>query len=144
MSNSSIWPIDSNSNEEVLCIPQSSCITGASQSDCLVSCPGHLLGVSYNSAEMQLVYSTAPADWAMICLHIVIWHQVFLFSTKDFQSPTWPIDGILTGTTRLEWTRKKFQWRGIQHYPKLKNYSLTISKPAWVSASLIGCPFYMA
>ena len=26
--------------------------------------PGHSLGESYSAAEMQLVYSTAPADWA--------------------------------------------------------------------------------
>ena len=33
--------------------------------DCLVSYPGYLLGEgSYLSAEVQLVYSTAPADWA--------------------------------------------------------------------------------
>ena len=73
MSNSSISPIDrtlsgattpgqsgpgSNSNEGVLCIPQSSSITGVSLSDCLVSYPGHLLRESYPFAEMQLVYST--------------------------------------------------------------------------------------
>ena len=76
---SSIWPIDgtlsgattpgqsgagSDGTEEVLCISQSSCITGASPSDCLVSNPGYSLGVSYPSAEMQSIYSTAPADWA--------------------------------------------------------------------------------
>ena len=68
---SSIWPIDStlsgattsgqsgpgsNGNKGVLCIPQSSNITGASPSDCLVSYPGHVLGES--------VYSAALADWA--------------------------------------------------------------------------------
>ena len=79
---SSIWPIDrtlsgattpdqsgpgSDSNEEVLHISQTSNITGASPSDCLVSYPGHSLaggwGVLTPSAEMQSVYSTAPADW---------------------------------------------------------------------------------
>ena len=57
MSNNSIEPIDRTlsgatiqgrsgpmSNEGVLYIPQSSTITGASPSDCLVSYPGHLLG----------------------------------------------------------------------------------------------------
>ena len=78
---SSIWSIDrtlsgattpgqsgpgSNKNEGVLHIPQSSSITRASPSDCLVSYPGHSLGESYPSAEMQTVYSTAPANWAMI------------------------------------------------------------------------------
>ena len=75
---SSIWPIDrtqsgatipgqsglgSDGNEGVLCIPQSSKITGASPSDCLVSYLGqHLLAEAYPSAEKQLVYSAAPAD----------------------------------------------------------------------------------
>ena len=35
----------SDGNEGVLCIPQSSSIIGTSPSDCLVSYPGHLLGV---------------------------------------------------------------------------------------------------
>ena len=56
----------SDGNEGVLCIPQSSSITGTSPSDCLVSYPGHSLGGGYYpSAEKQLVYSAAPADWAM-------------------------------------------------------------------------------
>ena len=60
MSNSSISRIDrtlsgaitpalsgqgKDGNEEVLLIPQSSSIAGASPSDCLVSYPGHSLGV---------------------------------------------------------------------------------------------------
>ena len=76
---SSIWPIDktlsgattqahsgpwSNGNEGVHRIPQSSSITEASPSDCLVSYPGHSLGESYPSAEIQSVYSTGPANWA--------------------------------------------------------------------------------
>ena len=59
MSSTSILPIDrtlssaitpglsgaeSDGNERVLCIPQSSSITGASPSDCFVSYPGHWLG----------------------------------------------------------------------------------------------------
>ena len=43
----------SNGNKGVLRIPQSSSITRASPSDCLVSYPGHS---SYASAEKQLVY----------------------------------------------------------------------------------------
>ena len=83
MSNSSIWPIDrtlsgattlgqsgswSNGNEGVLYIPQSSSITGASLSDCLVSYSKHSLEESYSSVEMQSVYVTAPADWAITYL----------------------------------------------------------------------------
>ena len=68
----------SDANEGILCIPQSSSITGTSPSDCLVSYPGHPLGVgTYPSAEKQLVYSTAPADWARmyalnVCVYIYI------------------------------------------------------------------------
>ena len=40
-------------NRGVLCIPQSSCITGAPTSDCLMSYPEQLLVESYTSAEMQ-------------------------------------------------------------------------------------------
>ena len=54
----------SNGNEGVLCIPQSPSVTGTSPSDCLVSYPGHSLGGFYPSAEVQSVYSTAPANWA--------------------------------------------------------------------------------
>ena len=79
----SIWPIDwtlsgatipgqsgpgSDGNEEVLHIPQSSRITRTSPSDGLMSYPGHLLGGrgwSYPSAEVQSVYSKAPAKWAI-------------------------------------------------------------------------------
>ena len=75
---SSIWPINrilsgatmpgqsgpgSSGNKGVLCISQFSSITGDSWSDCLVSYPGLLLGESYLSEEMQLVYSAAPANW---------------------------------------------------------------------------------
>ena len=81
MSNNSIWAIDwpssgayspgqsgpgSDDNEEVFRITQSSRITGASPSDCLVSYLEHLLEESYSSVEMQLVYSTTPADLGRI------------------------------------------------------------------------------
>ena len=49
-------------NEGVLHISQSSTIPSASPPDCLVSYAGHSLGESYLSAEMQLVYSKAPAN----------------------------------------------------------------------------------
>ena len=72
-----IWPIDRtlsgattaaqskpgvNGNEGVLCIPESSSITGATPSDSLVFYPGHLFEGFYRSVEMQSVYSAAPAD----------------------------------------------------------------------------------
>ena len=74
MSDSSIQPIDwtqsgatsgglsghgSNGNEGEVCIHQSSSITEASSSDCLISHPGHSLGESYYPAEMQSEEATA-------------------------------------------------------------------------------------
>ena len=54
----------SDGNERVLRISQSSIISGASQSDYLISYPEPSLGSgSYLFAEIQLVYSIAPADW---------------------------------------------------------------------------------
>ena len=68
----------SNGSEGVHCIPQSSSITEASASDCLVSYLGHSLEESYPSAEMQSMYSTAPAEWALhssnLCL--VTWETL--------------------------------------------------------------------
>ena len=77
MPNSSIWPIDrilsgattlgqsgpgNNDNKEILYFPLSS-RAGASPLDHLMSYTGHSLGEgSYPSAEMQSVYSTAPAN----------------------------------------------------------------------------------
>ena len=54
----------SKDNEGVLCIAQSFGITGASPSDCLLSCPGDSLRECYSSAEMQSMYSSALAKWA--------------------------------------------------------------------------------
>ena len=82
MSNSLIEPIDRilsgattpdqsgpgiNGNEGVLCIPQSSSITGTLMiglfSDIFKTLVGGEGGLT-SSAEMQSVYSTAPANWA--------------------------------------------------------------------------------
>ena len=78
MSNSSMWPIDrtwsgattpgqsgpgSNGNEEVLHIPQSSKTRASTSESFVIS--RTLIGVGfYSYAKIQLVYSTAPADWA--------------------------------------------------------------------------------
>ena len=88
MPNSSIWRTDRNisvattpgqsqpgrdGNKRLLRIPQSSCITGASPSDCLVLYPGHSLGKSHLSADMQSVYSAAPTDLVKIYIYIYIY-----------------------------------------------------------------------
>ena len=92
MSNSSIWPIDrtllgattlgqselgSNSNEEVLHIPQSSSITEASPSDCLVLYPGHSLG----GGVLPLCRDAVSAFYSPIWKgHMIQW---FLFCYKE-------------------------------------------------------------
>ena len=78
---SSVWPKDrtlssavtlclsrpvSNGNKRIPFIPQSSSITGASPSDCLVSYPGQSLRECYPSAEMQSVYSTVSGEWVTV------------------------------------------------------------------------------
>ena len=45
-------------------LPLRASITGTSSSDCLVLNQGQSYGKSYSSADMQTVYSTAPAKWA--------------------------------------------------------------------------------
>ena len=90
MLNSSIWFIDrtlsgvttsdkngpvKDDNDGVPCIPQSSSIIGASPSDSLVPYPGHTLRESYLLAEIQLVYSTASADWARTVWELLILHR---------------------------------------------------------------------
>ena len=77
MLNSSVWPINrtlsgattpghswsgSDGNEAVLCIPQSSSITGASSSDCLMSYPGHCGGGLTRLQRCRQRYSTALVD----------------------------------------------------------------------------------
>ena len=51
---------ESNGNEGVLRVPQSSSITGASRSDCLVSYLGHMLGESKPFSEILSMYSATP------------------------------------------------------------------------------------
>ena len=70
----------SDGNEGVLRIPQSSSTAGTSPSDCLVSYPGHSLGGYYPSAEKQSVYSTDPADWAMVDIRLVyIYIYIYIY-----------------------------------------------------------------
>ena len=81
----SIWPIDraqtgattlgqsgpgSNGNEGVIHIPQSSSNTGISLSDLFRVVTRTLIEGSYNFGEVQSVYSTASADWAIHCMVI--------------------------------------------------------------------------
>ena len=78
MSNNTIWIIDktlssasilgqsrlgSDGNDGLLCISQSSSVTGTLSSDCLMLYQEHSLGESYFSTKMQSVYSAAPAEW---------------------------------------------------------------------------------
>ena len=85
-----IWPIDrtlsttsgqsgagNDGNEGVVCFHPNSSITGALSAG-LMSYPGHSLGWgSYPYAEIQSMYSTAPADWAswLFAKFCLIWHK---------------------------------------------------------------------
>ena len=89
----------SDRSEGVPRIPQSSNLTGASPSDCLMSDRGHPLGEFYPSADILTVYSTAPTDWA-----------TNLKKVKDeliarHLSPCWNADGTAQFCTHLsyEW-----------------------------------------
>ena len=60
-------------NERVLQIPQSSSITGPSPSEYLVLYQDIFCGVSYTSAEKQLMYSMTPVDWDQgYCSHFLL------------------------------------------------------------------------
>ena len=62
----------SDGNEGVQCIPQSSCNTGTSPSDCLATCPGHSLGVlSLCRDAVGVLYSTSQLGKVMLelCHH---------------------------------------------------------------------------
>ena len=69
----------------MLHIPPSPSITWTSPSNCLVSYTGHSLGGgSYPTAEVQSVYSTAPADWIIrfnkIGLRAIIFAAIIRYS----------------------------------------------------------------
>ena len=133
MSNSSIWPIDrtlpgaitpsqsgpeSNGNEGVLRIHESSSTVGGSTTDCLLSYAGQSWGRgSYPCAEMQSVYFTAPADWTI--------NQLINQSNRYCKFAS-------------EWTLKWWQWRMAQSAGGLGNaeYSFIANTP-W-STYLIG------
>ena len=109
MSNSSIWSIDrtqsgattpsqsgpgNNSNERVLCILQSSSITGASPSDCLMSYPGYWFGgwggLLLCRDAVGVFYSPNRLGYVMFNnifiyqpLHMNrMWRRVFFFSIE--------------------------------------------------------------
>ena len=112
MSSTSIWLIDRNlagattpdqrgprngGNKRLLRISQSSSITGASLSDCLVSYPGHLLKESYSSVVMQSVYSAARGDWDKI----ILTQLCTLYHMKLRWRCPW-----CNGYRRRKWTRR--------------------------------------
>ena len=100
---SSIWPIDrtlsgattlgqsgseSDGNKEVLCIPQSSSITGASSSFSVIFrtlVSGWGVGL-YLSAEMQTVYSAAPPNFYWLKLKLHYFEEILLSSKKSKSS----------------------------------------------------------
>ena len=68
----------SDGSEGELGIHQSSSITEASQSDCVVSYT-LVVGESYSSTEIQLVYFIAPVNWARKYndrYSPIFWHKI--------------------------------------------------------------------
>ena len=89
MSNNSIWPIDrtlfaatspsmsepgSSGNERVLCIPQSSSITGVSVSEWLMSCTGHSLWevLPLYKASFGVFYSPSQQGEGKMCIILTL------------------------------------------------------------------------
>ena len=122
---SSIWPIDrtlsgattsgqsgpGRDDKELFHIPQSSSITGASQSDCLVLYPGHLLG----GGEVGL---TPLQQCNRYILHPFDWSSLFYLTHRQ--------DPIRCYHSRSEWTWEQWQWMSTPHSPKLQGWSLVI------------------
>ena len=78
--------------------PQSSIITGTSPSDCLASYPEHSLRGSYLSAEVQSVYSTAPADWAQT------WALLWMSHLTLSEQPSSNLAVSLATTLHIPWS----------------------------------------
>ena len=91
---SSIWPIlrilsgstnpsqsgpGSSDNEGKIQIPKD-------PSNCLLSFARHSLGESYPSAEMQLLHSIAPADWAICGFLLLLLFFCFVFFSREIFS----------------------------------------------------------
>ena len=118
----------SDGNEGVLCIPQSSSTAGTSPSDCLVSYPGHSSGGgSYPSAEVQSVYSTAPADWANCILDKYQKHYIYIYiyiyiSQKSFLVlvQNSPMRKCLHYCTMTDFDQRQFSWWVILDKYRLK------------------------
>ena len=86
-----------------------------------MSYPGHSLGESYPSAEVQSVYSTAPVDWATSEDDQSIWSQALKRRTLDEISVKW----TLTQLDLQKKARKKY-------YPSLKK-----SQVIWKENSVV-------
>ena len=104
MSNSSIWPIDktlsgattlgqsrpgSNGNERVLRIPQSSSITGATPSDCLVS---YYSAAPANRARWGRVYPSARIIPSVLVQKTGIQLDIDLKTPFDMLMHQWKLD----------------------------------------------------
>ena len=89
---SSIWSIDgtlsgatfpsqsgpgSNGNEGILCIPQSSSITEASPSDCLVSYPGHSFWGCLTSLQRSSLCILQPQPMEQFILGLILLGKVW-------------------------------------------------------------------
>ena len=134
---SSIWPIDrtlssattldqsgpvSDGNEGILHIPQSSSITGALAWDGLMSYSGEWLGKSYPSAEMQSVYSTAPADLVWDNQEPIVWQSSQVpWATKFLTNlKTWLLFGNVSKLNFLLYFGKYIKmYMNVNYFPAI-------------------------
>ena len=83
--------LGNDGNEDVIRIPESSSVTETSPSDCLMSYLVHSLAESYPSAEMQSVYSTAPAIFSSPSLMYGFFFpklRALIPAAKSYHSPS--------------------------------------------------------
>ena len=130
----------SNGNDGVLRIPQSPITIR------LFSVISRHLLVGYPSAEVQSVYSTATADWA---INIFQWklsqfyRKIYIYDWRFIE----PIDRVLSGATTLGLSGpgSNLQWRSALHFPKLQHHwNLTIRLFSVISRTLVEVGYHSA
>ena len=114
-------------HQGVICIPQSSSITGALPSDYLLSYPGHSLevvGGSCPSAEIQWVFSIAPPKWAgKICDVFSAWNGSLKRKILFFVWVGFLLLSITQITEKMQ-SINEIKWKWKLNYLTLENHML--------------------
>ena len=148
MLNISLWPIDrtlpdattldqsgpgSDGNKEVLCIPQSSSLSGASPSDCLVLYPGHsCFFLSLCRETIGIFYSPSRLGHTTrvrVDLRVTALKRYFTISTYPKPEPNNPIEFRVICKT-------PFLGRGFTLYRGYSQRILSSANKAWIFLEL--------